>query len=47
MTAPEIYQQFVGPNNWPFGAAMAFAQRAVTLVFGPGIGALLQRSQYR
>lgn len=44
MMTPEIYQQFVGLNNWPFGAALAFMLLMVTLVFVLGIGALLQRS---
>ncbi|CAN5518192.1 ABC transporter permease [soil metagenome] len=44
MMTPEIYQQFVGLNNWPFGAALAFMLLVVTLVFVLGIGALLQRS---
>jgi putative spermidine/putrescine transport system permease protein len=44
MMTPEIYQQFVGLNNWPFGAALAFMLLVVTLVFVLGIGVLLQRS---
>lgn len=42
MMTPEVYQQFVGLNNWPFGAALAFMLLAVTLGVGLGIGALLQ-----
>lgn len=44
MMTPEIYQQFVGLNNWPFGAALAFMLLAVTLVFVLGISTVLQRS---
>ncbi|SRR6266702_7885343 len=47
MMTPEIYQQFVGLNNWPFGAAMAFMLLVVTLVLVLGIGALLRRSNPR
>ncbi len=42
MMTPEIYQQFVGLNNWPFGAALAFMLLAVTLVAVLGIGMALQ-----
>lgn len=47
MMTPEIYQQFVGLNNWPFGAALAFMLLAVTLAAVLGIGALLQASHRR
>ncbi|MFT3802080.1 MAG: ABC transporter permease [Burkholderiaceae bacterium] len=45
MMTPEIYQQFVGLNNWPFGAALAFVLLGVTLAVVLGVGAILHRGR--
>jgi len=47
MMTPEIYQQFVGLNNWPFGAALAFVLLVVTLVVVLGVGVALQGGRAR
>ncbi|MDP9995141.1 putative spermidine/putrescine transport system permease protein [Variovorax boronicumulans] len=44
MMTPEIYQQFVGLNNWPFGAALAFILLITTLIAVLGASAILQRA---
>ncbi len=43
MMAPEIYQQVTKAMNWPFGAALAFALMAVTLVLVVVMTAVTQR----
>ena len=47
MMTPEIYQQFVGLNNWPFGAALAFILLIATLIVVSGAAAVLRRSTSR
>ncbi|MFM9928256.1 ABC transporter permease [Variovorax sp. H27-G14] len=44
MMTPEIYQQFVGLNNWPFGAALAFILLITTLISVFVASAILQKA---